>query len=449
VAGAVGSLSGHAGTPRLGAGVALVILACAGCLAAARAAGPVMLPAADAAWLVMSPLPRRAVLGRTARTLLVVSAVVGAALGLALTGVLGAPDELLWRLAGAIVLGIAVSVGGMALAVLAQASQAWHAFMTATLAGLVVLAVIAASGQARAALAAVANAPVSAVGTVAAVAVVPAAFLVRQAWVALGRIPARDVLAASTRAGHVASAAVSLDPGAMTWIAEDNHWRGRSLRSRPWPSLPAPLALAWQDWRRISRRPGRLVAMAATAVLPAVLAQAGAATAAGVVVLAGALAVAASGASGARRDGDNPTLARLAGVGLRPGLAARALLPALLSGAWTALALTALTVVGGLPAGAWWLLGPATAPAVAAAALRMARRAPVNHSMPVIDTPGGVIPTGPLFWAFTGPDLGLIGCLPAILALLTRPDDLAGFLAAQAVAGAAVLAAYLSSVRPK
>ncbi|MEV0203083.1 hypothetical protein AB0H81_42505, partial [Nonomuraea sp. NPDC050691] len=103
--------------------------------------------------------------------------------------------------------------------------------------------------------------------------------------------------------------------------------------------------------------------------------------------------------------------------------------------------------VGALPAGAWWAFGPAIAPAVAAGALRMARRRPVDHSMPVIDTPGGAIPTGPLFWGLTGADVALVGCLPAVVALLTPPDDLAGPLAVQAVAAAATLAAYLLRAR--
>ncbi len=73
----------------------------------------------------------------------------------------------------------------------------------------------------------------------------------------------------------------------------------------------------------------------------------------------------------------------------------------------------------------------------------MARRAPVDHSMPTIDTPGGSIPTGPLFWAATGPDLALLGCLPTAMALLTQPAALAPFIAAQAIMGVVVLAGYV------
>ncbi|MFC7105823.1 hypothetical protein ACFQQB_38665 [Nonomuraea rubra] len=143
----------------------------------------------------------------------------------------------------------------------------------------------------------------------------------------------------------------------------------------------------------------------------------------------------------------------------RKALAARAVLPGLLAGAWTALALTGLAAGGAMAqAGSamaqavataqaggawWWLFGPLAAPALAAAALRMARRAPVDHSMPVIDTPGGAIPTGPLFWAATGPDLALLGCLPTAAALASQPAPLAPFLVAQGVMSVAVLAGFL------
>jgi hypothetical protein len=448
VSSAIASMAGQAEIAHVGAGMALIVLAFASSIAAARAAGPVMVPAADAAWLLLSPLDRRGVLGRTVRVLLLIAVVAGMALGLGLLAVLGAPDQLAWRLVGAMVLGVSASLGTLAMAVLAQVSQTWSGWLTATLVVLLAVAVLAASGTARSVLTAVAGAPLSVVAAVAVGSTMAASLLVRRAWATLDRIPTRIILATSTRAGHMATAAVALDPGALTWIAEDNHWRARKLRSKAWPSLPAPFALAWQDWRRAARRPGRLAAVFAATALPAVLAQAGNAGAAGVSVLAGALWVAAANTSGARRDGDNPSLMRLMGVGPRAAMAARALLPTLLCGSWTAAALAGLTMVGGLPAGAWWLFGPLISPAVAAAGLRMARRRPVDHSMPVIDTAGGPIPTGPLIWALTGPDLALIGCLPLIAALTTRPAGLAELLGAQAVLGVAVLAGYLTRVRP-
>ncbi|MEU6712502.1 DUF6297 family protein [Nonomuraea sp. NPDC046802] len=447
----ISGLAGPVEPGRMGAGAALLALALAGFLAAARAAGPVMVPGSDASWLVLSPLSRRGLLGRTGRVLLVVAVVAGVLLGVGLVAALGAPDQLVWRLLGALVLGVSVSVGGMALAVLGQASQSWQVWLTAAMVALLVLAVVFVTGQVRTVLAIAAAAPLTAVAAAASGAVVASALLVRQAWTSLERIPARALLKGSTRAGHLATATVGLDPSALTWVVEDNHWKARTLTSRPWPSLSAPLAPAWQDWRRAGRRPGRLAVMFGSAALPAVLAQAGGSPVQlGVAVLVGALAVAVANASGARRDHDNPALARLLGVGLRPALAARAVLPAVLGGAWAATALAALTLTGVLAAGPglWWLFGPLAAPALAAAALRMARRAPIDHASPVIDTPGGAIPTGPLFWAATGVDLALIGCLPAAMALATQPGDLGPYLAAQAVSGLAVLAAYIVRARP-
>ncbi|TDB95754.1 hypothetical protein E1267_41560 [Nonomuraea longispora] len=455
VATMIGDLAGPADPARTGAGVALVALAMTAFLVAARAAGPVLLPAPDAAWLLLSPLNRGHVLGRTARALLVVAVVAGLVLGLGVLAVLGAPDQLMWRLLAALALGVSATVGGMALAVLGQASQSWQVWLTVAIAGLVVLAVVAMSGHLRSAMAVAAAAPLSVVATVAAGGVVLSALLARQAWAALGRIPARTLVSASTRAGHVSNAATTLDPGALTWIAEDNHWRARKLASRRWPSMPAPFALAWHDWLRLARRPRRLAAMAAAAALPAVLAQAGLApTALWAAVLAGGLAAACTGVSGARRDNDNPVMARLMGVARRPALAARAVLPMVLSGSWTILALAGLALAGGSgtqaaalagPAagGVWWLLGPLAAPALAAGALRMARRSPVDHSMPVLDTPGGAIPTGPLIWAVTGADLALAGCLPALSAPLVPPGAFGAVLAAQGVAGVLVLLGYV------
>ncbi|MCF6469551.1 hypothetical protein FAF44_14290 [Nonomuraea sp. MG754425] len=451
-------LAGPVDPARSGAGMALLALGLAAFLAAARAAGPVLLPSSDASWLLLSPLNRRQVLARSARLLALVALAAGVLLGVMLVAVLGAPDELVWRVLGALVAGVSATVGGMALAVLGQASQTWQVWLTCAIGVLLALALVAVTGQLRTVAAIAAGAPLPALTAAMSGAALFSGLLVRQAWTALDRIPTRKLLASSTRAGHVASAATMLDPGVLTWIAEDNHWRARKLTSRRWPSLPGPFALAWHDWRRLARRRGRLAAMAGTAALPAVLAQAGGPPAAlGAAVLAGALAVASLSTSGARRDADNPALARLAGVGPRQALAARAVLPGLLAGAWAALALTGLALTSGpLTAetataldgtGVWWLFGPLAAPALAAAALRMARRDPVDHSMPVLDTPSGPVPTGPLFWAATGPDLALLGCLPTAVALVLQPAAPAPFLVAQGVLSVVVLAGYLWRAR--
>ncbi|GAA0929153.1 DUF6297 family protein [Nonomuraea longicatena] len=428
---AFGDLARPIDPAQAGAGLALVLLALAGALTLARTLGPVTLSAADAAWVLLSPLDRRGVLGGTARVLLALGVAVGVVLGFGLLIALGAPDQLTWRLIGALVVGVSAGVGGMALAVLGQESQPWDVALRAVIGLLMVLAVAAALGG-------LATYLVSAPSALLAVPVVTALLLVRRAHAALTRIPARALLDASSRTASVARATSAMDPSVLSWIAEDNHWRARTLASKRWPSLPAPLAVAWQDWRRLGRRPGRLALIAVSVALPVLAARAGADVS--VWLLAGALAAASTVVTGARRDADDAALARLLGTSRRATLAARAVLPALVGGVWLAVA----GAISGTAA-AWF--APVAAPALAAAALRMARRPPADHTMPILDTPMGSIPTGPAIWAMKGPDLAVLACLPAIVALVVRPEGLALFVAAQAVTGAAALGGYLALFR--
>ena len=152
VSSALAAIVHQADPSRTGAGVALITLAYAGLLAIARAVGPLAVPAPDAAWLVLSPLDRRGVLGRTARLLLVISVLAGAALGVGVLAVLGAPDQLTIRLVIAVILGLSAGVGGMALTVLSQSSQAWSSWLHVTLVAITLLAAVtalSASGPAR------------------------------------------------------------------------------------------------------------------------------------------------------------------------------------------------------------------------------------------------------------------------------------------------------------
>ncbi|TDC53025.1 hypothetical protein E1281_18355 [Actinomadura sp. KC345] len=431
---------------RAGAGLALIALLLAGALALARTLGPVAVSAADAAWLVLSPLARRSVLARTLLILAVVSAVAGAAVGLALLSALGAPDALPLRLVAAVVLGTSWTLGGMATAVLAQASPPWGGRLVAVLVVLVVAAVAAAVmslGPGQGVLSGIASAPPAAWAGAACASAVVAAVLAGRFWAAVRHMPASAVLDASTRTGDAANALV-LDPGALTWIAEDAHWRSRVLRSRAWPPrLRGAAAVAWLDWRRLARRPGRLALIAAAAALPVLAARAGGGTAGALVVLAaGALAVASAGTAGARRDAGDAALARLLGAGPRALLAARAVLPTLLGGSWLTLALAGLDASA---TGPFWLLGPLCAPALAAGALRLARRRPIEHTMPVVESPFGAVPLGPALWAVAGADIAVLGCLPALAAFAGGVSG--PLLAAQSVCGAAVLAAYCAVPR--
>ncbi|MFW5418136.1 hypothetical protein J0910_16110 [Nocardiopsis sp. CNT-189] len=445
---AVSALPGGFDPARAGAGLALIALLLAGAVALARAVGPVGVSAADAAWLLLSPLPRRSVLSRTLLVLAAVCVAAGAALGLALLGALGAPDAPAARLLASAVLGVSWTLGGMAASVLAQASpsrEGWTAALLIALAAVAVAAAAMGAGPGQGVLAAIASASPAAWTAAASASAAAAAGLAGRARAAAARIPVRLLLEASSRSGLAAGAVASLDPGALTWAAEDAHWRSRALRSRAWPPrLRGAAAVAWPDWRRLARRPGRLALMAAAAALPVLAARAGGGVPGALAVLAaGALAVPAAGTAGARRDAEDAALARLLGAGPRALLAARSVLPALLGGAWLTLALAFLESSGA--GGPLWALGPLCAPALAAGALRMARRRPIEHAMPAVDTPLGPVPTGVLVWALAGADIAVLGCLPALAALaggVTGP-----LLAAQGVCGAAVLAAYCAAPR--
>src|SRR5829696_5005002 len=79
----------------------LLAMALAALAQAARAVGPVCLPPADASWLVLSPLPRRAVLAPRVLLTGAVVAVTGAVSGVGGLAAMGVPDALMFRLVAA------------------------------------------------------------------------------------------------------------------------------------------------------------------------------------------------------------------------------------------------------------------------------------------------------------------------------------------------------------
>lgn len=259
------------------------------------------------------------------------------------------------------------------------------------------------------------------------------------------------VRAGSARAGTVLLAAAFLNVPLLTWIAEDSHWRGRRLHSRPWPRLAAvaprrrpAFVLAWADWRRLGRRPAVLAALAVSTVAPALAGAAFTGRAHGWVtaatLLAGAMAAGTQGTTAIRRDSNDPALRRLLGVDAGTALAARAVLPALLSAAWLTIALALLASTTELPGSLWPVLGLAAGPGAAAAALRIARTAPVNPADQGPDTPLTAPP-----WLMTRAGsvlLGVAGTWPTLRAVYAGHVDASTF-GAQVIVAAVVLGGYL------
>jgi hypothetical protein len=116
-------------------------------------------------------------------------------------------------------------------------------------------------------------------------------------------------------------------------------------------------------------------------------------------------------------------------------------LPVLLSAAWLTLALALLALTGELPGALWPVLGLAAGPGVAAAALRIARTAPLNPADQGPETPAGAAPP----WLVTRAGsalLGSAGAYPALRAVFGGQVH-GGTVVAQVAVSAIVLGGYL------
>ena len=444
------------------AGFSLVIGAAAGLLVLAQAFGPLVLSPADASWLLLSPLDRRRLLRRPALVASALSVLAGGLLGVLALAMAGpylrqGAHSMPWAwLLLAAVTGAGFFLAAVGGSMLAQPYDrgrsrlraAWVAVSAAAmLGGVTAERWIATSGALTARFAGISSGAFAALAAVALAAACAVALLV---WRMTRRFPAAVLRSDSARAGTTRTAAAFLNLPLLTWIAEDNHWRGRLLASRPWPRLSPAFALAWADWRRLARRPVSLTVLAGSTLAPALAGAAITGRARGFAVaaalLAGAIAAGTQGATATRRDANDPALRRLLGVDARAALAARAALPALLSSAWMTLALALLAAFGVLPGWFWPLLGPVAGPGAAAATLRIARTAPVNPSDQGIETPLGPVPS----WLITRSIsvlIGLAGCYPALKAVVAGQVHGSTF-AAQLAVSAAVLGGYLVLTAP-
>ena len=439
------------------AGAALVIGIAAGLLMLAQAFGPLALSPADSDWLLLSPLDRRALLRRPAATVAGLGALAGAAGGVLALAMAGPYLRHGSRaLPSAWVALSAVSGAGFFLTIvfagaLAQPRERWRTRLRACCAAVAAIVIVGAvagerwTGLTHAITAGFARTSTGTLGVLAVVSVVLAAVVGALVWLSLRRFPAGVLRTDSARAGRALLAAAFLNVPLLTWIAEDNYWRGRLLPSRPWPNLPPAMALAWADWRRLGRRPVLLTVLAASSLVPAL---AGAAITGkphgwtiAVALLAGAIVAGLHGTAATRRDTNDQTLRRMLGIDQRSALRARAVLPTLLAAAWLTLALTLLVATGVLHGWLWPLLGLVAGPGIAAAALRMARTAPINPAEQGPNLPIGATPPW-LISRLLSIVVGLIGGYPMLRAV--RADQLySGTFVAQIVLSAVVLGGYL------
>lgn len=447
------------------AGIALVLGAAAGLVVLVQALGPLAMSPADASWLLLTPLARRGVLRRPAVALAGVAALAGGLLGALALAMAGpflpqGPHRAVgaW-LALSIAGGAGFVVAAVLVAVLAQpipGARARLRLACATVAAAVVAAGVAGTrwtAVSRPVASWFAHASTGVLGGVAACAAAIACVAAVLVWRMLPRFPASIAVTDSARAGTTLMAAAFLNVPLLTWIAEDSYWHGRLLPSRPWPRFlsslpgrqPPAVALAWVDWRRLGRRPALMITLAASALIPALAGAAFTGRArsftVAAVLLAGAIAVGLQGTAATRRDTSDNTLYRLFGVNAGRAVAARAVLPALLSAAWLMIALALLAAVGVLPGWLWPLLGLTAGPGAAAAALRIARTGAIDAAEQGVDTPMGPMPTWIATRAFSVL-VGAAGCYPMLKAVLAGRAH-GGTIAGQLVVSAVVLGGYL------
>ena len=428
------------------AGGSLVLIISGGLYLTLRRLGPLALSRPATSWLLTAPVSRRRLLLPSLLVALISAGVAGAVGGLAVLGHVAArpvpgADALLpvvGSLLGAALLMVALG---------AQADRWWsswsdHAAYLLVGVGLAGLVVDSAVGAPRADPGWPAEPVVTTLaGALAVVVTVLFLLAVRR----LAATPNERILEASKTAGTLFDSAYGVEPSFVTEMVERRYWAHRKLRSRRlWRRVPVLVA---QDLLLLRRRPRRVLWVAATATLPAVLAHAPG-WLLGTAVLAGGLVAGGVTAGTIRTDAGNPVMLRLLGLSSRTAIGQRLWVPGVLSGLWYAAALALLHGLGDLPAGPWWALGLTLAPVGAAATMRKSRVGFVDNGLMPLDTPMGSVSTGPLLNAVAGLDVLLLG-LPTVVQIAT--GDPLGWTGVAVQAAVAVIGAraYLNATTEK
>lgn len=402
------------GTPNASvlAGGSLILIGAGGLYLMLRRLGPLALSRPAASWLLTAPVSRRRLLLPSLWVALLGAAGAGAAVGLAVLGHVAARPV---PGVDALLPVVAALLGGVLLlaALGAQAGRRWsawsdHAASLLIAAGLAGLVADSAVGAPRADPGWPAGPVVIALAGLLAVIV---AVLLPLAVRRLAATPNERILEAAKTTGTLFDSAYGVEPSFVTEMVERRYWARRKLRSRRlWPHLPVLVA---QDLLLLRRRPRRVLWVAASTTLPALLTHAPG-WLLGLGVLVGGLVAGGVTAGTIRTDAGNPVLLRLLGLSSRAVVGQRLWVPGVLSGLWYAATLALLHGLGDLPAGPWWALGLALGPVGAAATMRKSRVGFVDNGLMPLDTPMGSVSTGPLVNAVAGLDVLLLG-LPTLV----------------------------------
>ncbi|MEU4687701.1 DUF6297 family protein [Actinoplanes sp. NPDC023714] len=390
------------------AGVAVAVICGALLLLALRQLGPITMSRPAAYFLLTAPVSRRRLLLPSLRLAAAGAALAGAATAFAILGHAGNRDDLTDSL---IVAGALTGLLIFLAAALAQTARHGAGLLDrlASLALAIGLAELVAEASGWVPPALTIRPPAVSLLPLALVALLGFLHLVRS----LARTRNDRILESAKTAGTLFDAAFGMEPSWVADMVERRYWANRRLRST---RLPARLPiLTGQDLLLAGRRLPRLLWLAGGTTLPLLLTPAPRWLLAVVLLIATMVAARTSSAT-IRTDAGNPVMSRLLGLTSREALYQRLWVPAGLAAIWATTALALLQLTGHLPAGPWWALGPAIAPAAAAAAARHARTGFVRNDLLPLDTPMGTVSTGPLVNSLAGPDILLLA-LPALIAL--------------------------------
>jgi hypothetical protein len=383
-------------------------------LAAAQAVGPVMVTPATGAWLLTTPVDRGPLL-RSRLLLAALTSAIGCGAVVALTTLLAGSSP-----AAIVALALLAAVLGSA-AVLAaamwQASGGRGTRRAATATGAVMTAWMLLIALDRAPRTSDDWSAGITGWIVLGVAAVAAAAL---AVVAVGRLTMllrAQLVPGGSLLASLSGALAGLDLTLAYDVLVARRWRNRAT-VRPVRGGPGGVgALIWRDVVRLRRSRGAVTALAASLLVPYVVARLGLD---GVIVLASALAAFLTGVwlcSALRTTGRNPGLMRSFPMTLATIRTATLVVPAGALAAWSLAAAPAIahavpdtrpgevvpvaiaTGAAALGATARWLLAPAP-----------------DYSQPLVSSPAGAIPTGLIGSVFRGFDVLLLLTVPLLVA---------------------------------
>ncbi len=237
---------------------------------------------------------------------------------------------------------------------------------------------------------------------------------------------AADRVSGQVPAGALRERGTAVLVASVSALSLDTRELGRALgtpvhpprRTRRWTRVTTPWhAVVAGDLAVATRSPWRWGQLAIGTALPVLAARTDGlggvpALVAVALVVGWSLAAVALGEP-ARQAHGAPAADRLLPLGARDVVRARALVP-----------LAGLVVVGAVSAGLvglgweWALLGAATAPAWAGAAVRGGYRPELDWSGPVLSSPMGAVPTSVAVTLVRGLDLGVLGSVPLVIGLL-------------------------------